>query len=151
MPELTETTTTPSVLPGAASGCEAVDLIVPWLEVQTGDLVLYEGRMNRLTHMRPLPGVQGWVGISLLFGGLTRDISVCSVDLTAVTRYVTTEPVEPELSETERWQVEEARTMLGRWLAAHDREISTEWALADHARALLAITDQLAPHGGDRG
>jgi hypothetical protein len=57
---------------------------------------------------------------------------------------------EPALSESERWQVEEARDTLGR-LASRTRGPSTDLVLAQHVKHLLAIVDQVAPKDGPRG
>jgi hypothetical protein len=52
----------------------------------------------------------------------------------------------PLLSDSERWQVEEARQMVARWDQRHGNDIyGTDRALADAARGLLAIVDQIAP------
>lgn len=56
----------------------------------------------------------------------------------------------PRLSETGRWQVEQARDLLGRWDSAHGPEIyGTERTLADQLRGMLALVDQLAPPDTD--
>lgn len=88
---MTELTTAPAVLPEAASGCETADLILPWFEVQEGDLVLQDGAMKVLEAMWPLTRSPGWVGLRLRYDGRTVNRSAVAEDLTAVTRYVTTE------------------------------------------------------------
>lgn len=55
-------------------------------------------------------------------------------------------PQEPEaLGESERFQVGEARDILGTWDMANPGIISRESVLADQVRALLAIIDQAFP------
>jgi hypothetical protein len=89
MPELTETTA-PSVLPGAASGCETVDLILPWDDVLAGDLVLHDGEM-RVAHERMAHQIRPDIKVTFRLSGLGMWQTFERDRLTAVTRYVTTE------------------------------------------------------------
>ena len=63
-----------------------------------------------------------------------------------------TEQAAPAPSESERFQVEEARRMLaelGAGRLADPRIYGTERTLYDHARHLLDLIDKLAPKGDD--
>jgi chromosome segregation ATPase len=58
---------------------------------------------------------------------------------------------EPALSDTERWQIEEARDVLARWTRDHGEIHDREKVMADQARVLLGLVDQLVPKGGPCG
>jgi hypothetical protein len=126
------------------------DRIVPWGDVREGDSALHQGVLAAVESAgppTPSPEVVQWNvrlpdGRPLLAAHFADDLTAVRSD------------TGPKLSETERWQVNEARDMLARWdgdagprrsLADQGREM----VLADHVRALLAITDQLAPQGAD--
>lgn len=78
--EPAEPTTTPE--------CVAVDKILRWDEVQEGDLALIDGMRSVVTGIRPPHEGKGWQSFDFSAGG-TRSIN--DDDLTAVTRYETTE------------------------------------------------------------
>jgi hypothetical protein len=54
----------------------------------------------------------------------------------------------PALTESERFQVQEARDILGTWDLNNPGGVSQETVLADQARALLAIIDEEAGFHG---
>ena len=53
------------------------------------------------------------------------------------------------LDESQRFQVEEARDILGTWDMADPGVISRESVLAGQVRHLLAVVDQAFPPAGD--
>lgn len=55
------------------------------------------------------------------------------------------------LSESQRFQVSEARDILGTWDLANPGVISRETVLADQVRYLLAIVDNAFPGTGKQG
>lgn len=54
-----------------------------------------------------------------------------------------------ELSESQRFQVGEARDILGTWDMANPGGVGRETVLADQVRALLVIVDQAFPAGAE--
>jgi hypothetical protein len=81
--------TWPRHLPAATSGCETVDLIVHWGEVQEGDLVLHDGEM-RIVEERMAHTLRPDIKVAFRLSGLGIWQTCEIAKRTAVTRYVTT-------------------------------------------------------------
>lgn len=141
MTTTTETTTTTRTCPPS----DVADMIVPWPEVQPGEVVLWDGEFRRVERIYPMD----YGNPAFVLDGDTHNGTIPVGTHAAVRRYTEGAPeADPPLSETGRWQVEEARSTLGRWDRKHGPEIyGTDRTLADTIRGLLVIVDELAPAG----
>lgn len=72
--------------PTTKTRCETADQIVTWDQVQAGDLVLWDGRLELVTDVNLNGRVDGLVGI--LLDGHDAHQWVKRTDKTAVARYV---------------------------------------------------------------
>ena len=125
----------------------ARDMIIPWAEVQAGDLALDDASLILVDEItvHPQSDEHPDFMVACVSGYVLDDGPAARVHLDPAAAWLTA--VRRPLTESQRFQVEEARDCLGTWDLARGGNpgIDRETVLADQVRALLGVLDDIAP------